>query len=758
MENQNNLLSGLNEEQKEAVFHYEGPLLILAGAGSGKTRVLTYRMAYLVNEKNVHPASILAITFTNKAAKEMKNRIESLIGAVSEGIWVSTFHSACVRILRRYIDKVGYDKSFNIYDYSDQQTLVKECLKQLNINEKNYPPKSVLEMIGKAKDELIEPKTYMKLNQDNFRLKQIAEVYELYQKKLKENNALDFDDIIMNTIKIFIENDDVLDYYQKKFKFIMVDEYQDTNTAQYTLISLLSQVHKNLCVVGDDDQSIYGWRGANIRNILDFEKEFRNCKVIKLEQNYRSTKIILDAANCVIANNEGRKSKELWTHNSQGEKIKWYQASNGYDEGMFVAREIKRSMDFNQDLQYKDFAVLFRINAQSRVLEEMLIKEGIPYKIVGGLRFYDRREIKDVLAYLRVIQNPADNISLKRIINVPKRGIGNTTVEGAENIAYNRECSLFSIISSASEVKELNRASAKLINFVSMINNLRAIKDDVSVTALIEKLLAVSGIIKELEEENTVESKTRIENIKELLSVALEFEKQNEDQGLNEFLCSVSLISDIDNVEEELNSILLMTLHSAKGLEFSNVFMVGLEEGVFPGFRSMNEQTELEEERRLCYVGITRAKEKLYITNAESRTLFGNTSYNRISRFFREIPNRYIEPYTESKNLNSGSNSNRESQYTKNNFTNRVGNIGSLDSSHKNKSTNTTGADMKTMLNDVFTVPVFTIGDVVEHKKFGTGVIMLVENENEDFKLEIAFENLGMKRLMANYANLIKVG
>jgi len=738
------LLKGLNEEQKEAVLYTQGPLLILAGAGSGKTRVLTHRIAYLINERNVHPSNILAITFTNKAAREMKERIGNLIGELAENVWVSTFHSACVRILRRDIEKIGYDRNFVIYDTADQQTVIKDCLKELNLNEKNFPPKQVLELIGKAKDELIEPQAYEKMHAADYRMSKVASIYTAYQRKLRQNNALDFDDIIMLTIKLFMDNPPVLDYYQRKFRYILVDEYQDTNTAQYALVSLLAQGYRNLCVVGDDDQSIYGWRGANIRNILDFENEFKDCKVIKLERNYRSTQTILDAANSVIKNNLGRKKKSLWTKNPEGEKIQYCQCATEHEEAMFVAGEIKRQVS-SGERKYRDFAVLYRINAQSRVLEEMLMRESVPYKIVGGLKFYDRKEIKDILAYLRVVQNPADNISLKRIINVPKRGIGNTTVENAEAIANQRNVSIFSVISSASDIPQLQRAASKLEAFVAMISKFRVYKETMKVSELIKEIIDQSGILKELEEENTVESQTRIENIKEFISVALEFESMSEEQqGLEDFLAQVSLVSDIDNLEEENDAVVLMTIHSAKGLEFPVVFLVGMEEGIFPGYRSMTDETELEEERRLCYVGITRAKERLYMTCTQSRTLFGNTTYNKVSMFLREIPEDLINDVnqTRRKAVTGGRLPGDQYQYRA-----VSGPVGTKSLSH----VPTLSAGQKRA--DIG----FNVGDKVVHKKFGNGIITKMEKDNDDYKLEIFFEKAGMKRLMAAYANLVKL-
>lgn len=1106
------LLKGLNKEQKEAVLHGEGPLLILAGAGSGKTKVLTHRIAYLIKERGVHPSSILAITFTNKAAREMKERIEKLVGDLSESIWVSTFHAACVRMLRRDIEKLGYSRNFVIYDSADQQTLMKDCIKELDVNEKNFPPKAVLEQIGRAKDELIEADAYKKMHAADFRMAKMAALYELYQRKLKENNALDFDDIILLTIKLFAEHKPVLDYYQSKFQYVLVDEYQDTNTAQYHLISLLAQKSHNLCVVGDDDQcvaegsmistpygeisvenmekgrdvlcacgfgntmtggiekvikkpykgpvvtirtrggktmtatpnhicftklnpeigvyyvylmyrkgmgyrigqtqgvrsrkggfvngldvrlnqehgdkmwilnvsfdkeaatfyeqyyafkygiptlcfhnagrglalsqnyidriyreietenaaarlmsdlliyeeyphhmcnagirgksirrimnitafggkkagmgpswhshriafntsdsdlrekfseagfntrsgdrntwrvetertsydaadefalkmasvdedvevfkkarltegnsfsympvshlkpsmsiavlengriiediveevgcreydgyvydlsvpnlrqyicngvvvhnSIYGWRGANIRNILDFEKEFKDCRVIKLEQNYRSTQTILDAANSVISNNIGRKRKKLWTNNTGGDRIRCYQGGNEHEEALFVAGEIKRLTEYGNKT-YKDIAILYRVNAQSRVLEDMFMREGIPYKILGGLRFFDRKEIKDVLAYLRVIQNPADNISLKRIINVPRRGIGNATIDTAEGIAVQKGCSIFSIISSAAEVQELKRAASKLSEFVSLVNGFRASAEIMPVSGLIGEVIERSGILKELQEENTEESLTRIENIRELVSSALEFEEQNEENGLEPYLASVSLIADVDSLKEDGESVVMMTLHSAKGLEFPVVFIVGMEEGVFPGYRSMTEDNKLEEERRLCYVGITRSKEKLYLTNTYCRTLFGATAYNKASRFLREIPRELVETsgegdgyrhaYKNGCNRNSGFNGQAFGKPASAFLQGRSGVPAYGDSAAK---AGLNGSDLKA-------------GDAVEHKKYGEGVIIKVEKEKDGYVFEIRFKKAGMKRLMSAYANLTKIG
>ncbi|WHH61386.1 DNA helicase PcrA [Petroclostridium sp. X23] len=729
----NQLLEGLNDKQKEAVLCTDGPLLILAGAGSGKTRVLTYRIAYLLQEKKVAPWSILAITFTNKAAKEMKERLERLVGDQINDMWVSTFHSACVRMLRRDIEKLGYERNFVIFDYADQQTVVKDCLKELRLNDKNFPPRSVLSEISKAKDELMDARTFSAVYESDYRMSKIAAIYSLYQKKLRQNNALDFDDIIMNTVTLFNENEDVLEYYQRKFKYILVDEYQDTNTSQYMLVSLLAQKHCNLCVVGDDDQSIYKFRGANIRNILDFEKEFKQATSIKLEQNYRSTQNILNAANHVIKNNYGRKGKELWTENTSGEKIHLFGANNEHEEGLYIAQEIER-MRIEKGKRYSDFAILYRMNAQSRVIEDMLLREAVPYRVLGGLRFYDRKEIKDLIAYLRVIQNPMDNISLKRIINEPKRGIGKTTVENAEEIGNQRDMSIFTVISNVDSIPALSRASAKLTDFVHMINSIRAEKDELNVTQLVNKILDSSGYMKALEKEETIEAQTRIENLKEFISIAMEFETGADEKTLEAFLEQISLVSDIDNYDEEQDAAVLMTLHSAKGLEFPIVFLCGMEEGIFPGYRSSADQEELEEERRLCYVGITRAQEQLYITHAFQRTLFGSTMYNRLSRFIEEIPGEFID----------GREDKEETDFKQGQESVQMPKI----SEASIFSTNIIRP--KNVPQD------FNIGDVVFHKKFGKGLIIGIQPIGNDAKLEIAFESVGTKNLMAAFANLTK--
>ncbi|MGI6668629.1 MAG: UvrD-helicase domain-containing protein [Acetivibrionales bacterium] len=766
----------LNPPQKQAVFHINGPLLVLAGAGSGKTSVLVNRIAYMIKygnayhsdyvpghvteedlelmrealrkakkgshfsdrieellkERPVHPASVLAITFTNKAAREMKQRLENILDEEVEDIWVGTFHAVCVRILRRHIDKIGYSRNFVILDTSDQQALVKDCIKELNFNEKNFPANEVLSKIGRAKDELKEPPEYLRDVGADFRLGKIARIYELYQDKLKKNNALDFDDIIMLTIKLFLDYPDVMEYYRLKFKYVLVDEYQDTNRAQYTLISLIAGYYKNLCVVGDDDQSIYAWRGADIRNILDFESEFKDAKVIKLEQNYRSTKTILEAANSVIKNNAGRKGKNLWTENPRGDCIKYFEAGNEREEANFIVEEIERLVTC-EERRYQDFALLYRINAQSRALEEAFMKSGIPYRIFGGLRFYDRKEIKDVIAYLRLVQNPSDDIALKRIINVPKRGIGNATVETAENLAVERNCSIFSILELSSEFPELKRAWARINDFTAMILHFRELSESLSVHELIDVVINKSGILAELEAENTDEARGRIENIRELISGAIEFEALSEDKSLTAYLANVSLVSDIDSMEEEKDYVALMTLHSAKGLEFPVVFIPGFEDGIFPGLRSIESEEGLEEERRLCYVGITRAKEKLYLTSTYCRTLFGSTTYNMRSRFFKEIPGELLS---------------EEGR--------RYRNAGASGSYHYGFFSGTARTTASAALPGSSYTD-FKEGDRVVHKKFGVGVISAVVEDNGDHILEIQFKKAGMKRLMAAFANLVKL-
>lgn len=628
----------LNKEQREAVLQTEGPVLILAGAGSGKTRVLTYRIAYLIEEKSVYPSNILAITFTNKAAKEMRERVQSLIGC-SENMWISTFHSACVRILRKNVDSLrDYKKNFIIYDSKDQEALVKECLKELNLNEKNFPFRTVSAEISGAKDMLLTPDKYYDRNMHDMRKRKLADIYKLYQKKLQKNNAMDFDDILYRTVELFELNPDILQYYQNKFKYIMVDEYQDTNFSQYTLIRLLAKQHKNLCVVGDDDQSIYSWRGADIGNILNFEKDFPGAKVVKLEQNYRSTQVILDAANSVIRNNFARKNKKLWTENGEGRSIVFHSAMDEWGEANFIMGEVER-MIAQENREMGDFAILYRTNAQSRVLEEACMSYGVPYRIVGGFKFYDRKEVKNIIAYLRVIQNPDEDLSLKRIINIPKRGIGNTTLDAITEYARNTGDSLFGALLEADSIVGVSTKARKGIKeFVRIMSDLMGIAETEQVSKLVKEVLERTGYLDELEKDEDEESQTRAENIKELLSATLEFEAKNENATLPDFLEQMALMSDIDAIEDGKSALTMMTLHSAKGLEYPFVFISGMEEGVFPSQRSYFEEKQMEEERRLMYVGITRAEERLYLTAAFERTLFGNTTYNTVSQFVKEIP------------------------------------------------------------------------------------------------------------------------
>jgi len=698
------ILANLNEQQKEAVTTTEGPLLILAGAGSGKTRVLTHRIAYLIKEKKVSPSNILAITFTNKAAEEMKTRVENLLGYVGD-LWVSTFHSACVRILRRDIDKLGYDRNFVIFDTTDQKALVQECLKELDLSEKQYPIKMVLNAISSAKDKMVYPDDYIDFFGDTYRNRKIKEIYKLYQHKLKKINALDFDDIIIKTIELFKENPEILEFYQRKFRYIMVDEYQDTNTPQYYFVNLLAQRHRNLCVVGDDDQSIYGWRGADVRNILNFEKDYPEAKVIKLEQNYRSTKIILEAANHVIDNNVYRKKKSLWTQNKEGEKIVLCELENEREEAEFVIQEIIKLKE-RENRSFKDFAILYRTNAQSRPFEEALMKVKVPYKVVGALRFYDRKEIKDILAYLRLIVNPYDDISFKRIVNVPRRGIGPATIEALEKVAREKDTSLFFAIEDLKNAR--NKGS--LLQFKQFILDLIDKKDAMSVSDLIKYILEQTGYIEELKREESEEAEGRIENLNEFLNAAYEFEESSEDKSLEAFLAGITLVSDIDMAGDIGESVVLMTLHSAKGLEFPVVFMVGMEEGLFPSYSSFEDDHELEEERRLCYVGITRSKERLYLTYARQRNLYGRSQYNSYSRFISEIPERLIVRYN-------------------------------IPTSKK------TGFASVHTFSDVYERS-FSLGDKVEHKIWGIGTVVKVEGE----EITVAFPNVGIKKLDLRFA------
>lgn len=718
----------LNKEQREAVLATEGPLLILAGAGSGKTRVLTYRIAHLINDKGVYPGSILAITFTNKAAGEMRERIEGLIGEAAGEMWISTFHSICVRILRRDIDKIGYNKNFVIFDTTDQQTLMKHVIKELDVDDKMYPIRSMLEAISKAKNELITPEMYTTGREFDYRAKKVAQIYGFYQKKLMQNNALDFDDIIMKTIELFTKDPGILDYYQHRFKYIHVDEYQDTNYAQYKLIASLSDKHRNLCVVGDDDQSIYGWRGADIRNILEFEKEYPEVKVVKLEQNYRSTSNILDAANGVISHNVGRKSKKLWTQNKGGEKITVYEALNEREEAKFICNTILRDVDDGGS--FSDNAVLYRTNAQSRVIEEAFMKYRIPYRVVGGQKFYDRKEIKDIIAYLRVVQNPADDISLARIINVPRRNIGDTTVEKLQRYSSMRGISMLQAVFEVGSIDELStRAGSSVKKFAELMGKYIDSREEFTVPELIKHILEDTGYMKELEESDQIEDETRAENLKEFLSAAEEFDKSSEDKSLGAFLENIALVSDIDTLDEGENSVIIMTLHSAKGLEFSNVFMAGMEQGIFPHFQSMGNEDEIEEERRLCYVGMTRARKKLYMSYAFERTLFGRTQCNAVSDFLSEIPPSCIEGMEDRV---------EEKPRKKVPVADRIISAPAV----------LTQREIKVMSSG----DNIRVGQKVSHKKWGQGLIVAVDKKEDDVEITVAFDSQGIKKLSAKYA------
>ncbi len=766
------ILKGLNDKQYEAVVNTEGPCLVIAGAGSGKTKVLTHKIAYLIGEKQVKPWNILAITFTNKAANEMKERIGNLVGDVAVDIWMGTFHSICVRILRRFIDRIGFDSSFIIFDTSDQRTLVKACIKSIGLDDKMFTDRSVLSEISNAKNEMLEPDQYTVRANGDFRKEKIALVYEMYQKRLKENNAIDFDDIINYTIKILMENPDILEYYSDKFHYVLVDEYQDTNKAQFTLVTMLASKNGNITVVGDNDQGIYSFRGADISNILNFERDFPGTKIIKLEQNYRCTGNILKAANAVIKNNEVTYKKELWTENEVGNLPAVYSAKNEYDEGTYIAQQIEH-LRREEYYKYSDFAILYRMNTQSRAIEEILRRESIPYKIIGGLKFYERKEIKDIISYLRLIQNPSDNLSLKRIINEPKRGIGKTSLDKIEELSINSGVPMYEIIKNA-EQYGLNRVFLNSREFVNAIEELRAKKDDIKISDLIKETLKKSGYTQALENENTIEAENRIENLDEFLTVAIEFEDESADNKLSDFLEGITLSSDIDNMEETEETVTLMTLHSAKGLEFPVVFLVGMEEGIFPGYKSIGEPKELEEERRLCYVGITRAKEHLFLTCSKQRTIFGSTSCNQVSRFLREIPSDLLDGYDDALGEKQESNSNifGDSKYSWTYGSKDNGNIKTykIDKNEPkvaaaSSSTNSNGFMFRTaesFLNNLtkkssganVDLSKYKEGVRIYHKKFGEGVISNVEPEGDDLKVDIQFDKVGHKRLMAKFANL----
>ena len=737
----------LNPPQREAVAQTEGPVLILAGAGSGKTRVLTHRIAYLMDEKGVNPWNILAITFTNKAAGEMRERVDKIVGYGSESIWVSTFHSACVRILRRHIDNLGYDTNFTIYDTDDQKSLMKDVCRKMNIDTKIYKERSLLAQISHAKDELLTPDDMEMKAAGDYNMKKVASVYREYQAALRKNNALDFDDLIVKTVELFEKCGAVLEYYQERFKYIMVDEYQDTNTAQFKFISLLAQRYQNLCVVGDDDQSIYKFRGANIGNILGFEHVFPDARVIRLEQNYRSTRNILNAANQVIANNTERKAKTLWTENEEGSKVHFRQFLNAYEEAEYVAGEIGK-LKRNGLGNYRDCAILYRTNAQSRIFEEKFIAANIPYKLVGGVNFYARKEIKDLLCYLKTINNARDDLAVQRIINVPKRGIGATTLGRVQDYADNMGISLYEALRVAEEVPSIGRSLSKIDGFVTFIQMLKSKADVLTVEEILQEVIDSTGYVAELEAEDTEESRARIENIDELISKTVAYqeamEEQNQPATLSGFLEEVALVADIDTVDPDQDYVLLMTLHSAKGLEFPKVFMVGMEDGIFPSHMTISygDDGEMEEERRLCYVGITRAMKDLTLTCAQQRMIRGETQYNRVSRFVREIPRELVDlghtiqekkpkveeliptpaKYSKMKEILQGRNYKpREFKVTKAN---------SLD---------------------------YEVGDTVRHIKFGVGIVKEIVEGGRDYEVTVEFDKVGVKKMFASFAKLKKI-
>ena len=764
---------GLNPMQKEAVLHTEGPLLILAGAGSGKTRVLTHRIAHLIECEKVAPWSILAITFTNKAAAEMRERIGALVGeTLAKDMWVSTFHAMCVRILRRNSEKLGYGKYFTIYDTSDQKALIKEILKKLNINEKNFPPATLLSTISSQKNTLVTPEDYVQIAGDDYRNKIIAKVYAHYQQKLKENNAMDFDDLLLNTCILFRDHKDVLAFYQDKFRYILVDEYQDTNGVQYQLVQLLAKKYQNLCVVGDDDQSIYGWRGADIRNILDFERDFTNAKVIKLEQNYRSTKNILQAANQVVAHNSGRKAKELWTDNAEGEIISVLEVDNEYREADAIASLIVQGIELGER-EYKDYAILYRTNAQSRVLEEKMIRNDIPYRLLGGTRFYERKEIKDLVAYLRVIANAKDDISLKRIINVPRRGIGNSTIDAITAYAYNQNIDFYEACHLAKEMGIVgNGPATKVLSFVYLIESLKALSVSGDVQALLEAIIEQTEYIQYLKQTEGEDAGERIANIEELVSKAAIFMQTAEEPSLEKFLEDIALVADVDNYDESSNSVVLMTLHSAKGLEFPVVFIPGVEEGLFPSYMSMTEgDDKVEEERRLCYVGITRAREKLYMLYTQQRTVFGRTQSSLKSRFLKELPTELTNlAELERKQMQRQSQPQSQPQLqpqlkTSGTMRLNTAHTNPLSPFSRERISSTQTKPVNPLLQKGFTkienLPkveeTFYEGDIVKHKMFGEGTITKVDQTEDDVFVTIAFKKGMTKKLSVRFAKLQKI-
>lgn len=735
----------LNEQQREAVFHTNGPLLILAGAGSGKTRVLTHRIAYLIEEKGVNPWNILAITFTNKAAGEMRERVDKLVGFGSESIWVSTFHSTCVRILRRHIDRLGYDNNFTIYDADDQKTLMKDVCRLIDIDTKVYKERNLLSAISSAKDELIMPQEFELNAGGDYGKQKIAKVYREYEKQLRANNALDFDDLLVKTVQLFQTQPDILEYYQERFRYIMVDEYQDTNTVQFKFVSLLAGKYKNLCVVGDDDQSIYKFRGANIKNILNFEQEYHDARVIKLEQNYRSTGNILNAANAVIRNNVGRKDKSLWTENGEGEKIQLRQFDTGYDEADFIAGDIKKNV--SDGAAYNDHAILYRTNAQSRLFEEKFVAANIPYKIVGGINFYARREIKDLLAYLKTIDNGKDDLAVRRIINVPKRGIGLTTINRVQESALEREIGFYEALQGLDLIPNIGRSTAKLDSFVALIEYFKGFAQNESISDLMKEIIEKTGYVENLEAEDKEDAQTRIENIDELLSKIAAYEEKCADEDekptLSGFLEEVALVADIDSLDEAQDYVILMTLHSAKGLEFPRVYLAGMEDGLFPSYMTITSDgnEDLEEERRLCYVGITRAEKELTVSCARRRMIRGETQYNKTSRFLKEIPSELME--------NGNTFEEDVEMPTQNAYF-------QAKQAFKQKAF-TTGKTAKQFAVSKEKGLDYTVGDRVRHIKFGEGLVTDVTEGGRDFEVTVQFDSAGVKKMFASFARLQKI-
>lgn len=776
-----NIYETLNDMQQMAVFHTEGPLLILAGAGSGKTRVLTHRIAYLMEEKHVSPYNIMAITFTNKAAAEMRNRVNKIVGFGAEQVWVSTFHSACVRILRRYIDRIGYSTDFTIYDTDDQKRLMKNVIKDLNLDSKIYKENGMLNKISDFKNKLMTTGDVASMARSDFKMLNVSKIYDNYQEALKKNNALDFDDLIMKTVQLFTKCPEVLESYQDRLQYIMVDEYQDTNAAQFAFVKLLAKKHQNLCVVGDDDQSIYKFRGADITNILQFEKYFPNARVIKLEQNYRSTKNILEAANAVIHNNEGRKDKTLWSDNEKGDKIDLYQAEDGYSEAEMVASTIKEDVD-NGRSDYSDYAILYRTNNQSRVLEEKLMMKNIPYKIIGGQNFYQRKEIKDIIAYLRVISNPTDDIAVERIINVPKRGIGATTVDKVKDYARAYGMDLYEALMDVENIPGLSRTAGKIKKFTDLIEGYKKDEYYGEIEKLTKDILDDTGYVSELVAENTDEANGRIENIDELVSKIVEYQENTEDPVLSEFLEEVALVSEIDNLSEDSSYVVLMTVHSAKGLEFPYVFLCGMEDGLFPGYMSImsGDNEELEEERRLCYVAITRAMKKLTISYAKKRMVRGEMQYNIVSRFVKEVPPMIVN----SKNITDRVAAGYEKKPSFSGFggyegSMNMGGSGYMGSDNYGGARSYAASQRKNAYKAMAAKPAYgnpsskpgfgkefvvtkadidyTVGDRVKHMKFGEGTVLGIEDGPRDYQVTVNFDTAGQKVMMASFAKLKKM-